>query len=148
MTTNDLPKGIKTKPTARSLAMFSYFSQYDDEGRLPEIKLAPEGWTAAECFHVWETFGIFLPCKEPKIFSKALNGKEVHGLTVTHCAEDYIDRLLFASDLKSDYPEWVRKDILGRASQLAYEKLGYIPRFVITGEDFSTMSFYGKIKLD
>jgi hypothetical protein len=72
------------------------------------------------------------------MLTRALNGKQWHGLTVTNCAEDYIGRLLFASELKANYPEWVRQDILGRARQLAQRSLKYVPTFVLTGEDFTT----------
>jgi hypothetical protein len=68
-----------------------------------------------------------------------LNGKQWHGLTVTNCAEDYISRLLFAADLKANYPAWVRQDILGRARQLAQRQLGFVPGFVASGEDFTTL---------
>ena len=134
-----LPSGVKTQPTRRSLSRFAYFAECKDEKRLPEIPMDANGWTAAECFHVHETFGRLLPCKEPVILTRALNGKQWHGLNVTNCAEDYIGRLIFASELKANYPEWVRQDILGRAGQLAQSDLGYVPKFVRTGEDFTTM---------
>lgn len=130
---------IKVKPTKRGLERFKYFSECTDTKRFPEIEMDVNGYTAAECFHVHETYGHLLPCREPILLSKALNGKEWHGLTVTNCAEDYVGRLIFASELKSNYPEWVRKDILGRASQIAMEQIGYVPTFVKTGEDFSTL---------
>lgn len=134
-----LPKGVKTRPTRRSLARYAYFVECEDEKRLPEIPMEPAGWNAAECFHAQETFGHLLPCKEPVMLTRALNGKQWHGLSVTNCAEDYIGRLLFASELKVNYPEWVRQDILGRARQLAQRDLGYVPTFVLTGEDFTTI---------
>lgn len=130
---------MKVQPTRRSLARFEYFSQCQDTLRLPAVPLDPDGYTAAECFHVSETFGKTLPCREPELFARALNGKEQHGLNVTHVAEDYIGRIVFAKDLKEWFPEWVRKDILGRAGQLAMQTIGYVPTFVKIGEDFSTM---------
>lgn len=132
-----IPKGVKTKPSRRSLEMFRYFSACDDAKRLLEPLSAPDGFTAAECFHVRETYGIEIPCREPEKLCRALNGKEQHGLNVTHCAEDYVGRILFSSDLKQ-YPEWVRGDILGRARQIAMKVIGYIPKFVLSGQDFST----------
>ena len=133
------PEGLKTRPTRRSLKRFMYFVECEDDKRLPEIRLDSSGWTAAECFHVHETYGRLLPCKEPEMLTRALNGKQWHGLNVTNCAEDYIGRILFASELKANYPEWVRRDILGRAGQLALRMFGYVPTFVSTGEDFSTI---------
>lgn len=133
---------MKTQPTCRSLSRFNYFAECEDDQRLPEIPLEPDGWTAAECFYVNETFGRLLPCREPVMLTRALNGKQFHGLNVTHCAEDYIGRILFASELKANYPEWIRQDILGRARQLAQRDLGFIPTFVLTGEDFTTLSFF------
>lgn len=127
------------KPSRRSVEKFGYFSQCKDTKRLPEIPRDDAGFTASECFHARETSGLILPCREPELFSRALNGKERHGITVTMCAEDYVDRLLFASEIKANYPEWVQKDILGRARQVAIERLGYVPTFVKTGEDFTTL---------
>jgi hypothetical protein len=127
------------RPTRKSLSRFGYFSACADAKRLPEIPLAVDGHSAAECFHAHETYGNLPPCREPELLSRALNGKQWHGLSVTHCAEDYVDRILFASDLAT-YPEWVRRDILGRARQIALRTLGYVPRFVETGEDFTIMT--------
>ena len=59
-------------------------------------------------------------------------------MTVTMVAEDYIDRLIFAIEIERNYPEWVQKDIFGRASQLAEKKIGFIPEFVSTKSDFTT----------
>ena len=73
------------------------------------------------------------------MLTRALNGKQWHGLNVTNCAEDYIGRILFASELKANYPEWVMQDILGRARQLAQRDLGYVPTYVSTGEYFTTL---------
>lgn len=129
---------MKTKPTKNSLRQFEYYAQCEDSNRLPAIPLDTAGYSAVECFHVRETYGKNPPCREPELLSRALNGKEQHGLSVTHCAEDCVGRILFASDLKT-YPEWVRKDILGRARQLAQQLLGWVPTFVRTGEDFSTL---------
>ena len=129
---------MKITPTKKSLLRFEYFATCADEKRLPEIQLNPDGQTAAECFHAHETYGKDLPCKEPELLSRALNGKEWHGLTVTMCAQDYIDRLLFAGDIKANYPEWVQRDIFGRAAQLAAKQIGFIPTFVSTGNDFTT----------
>lgn len=127
------------KPTRKSLLRFEYFAQCEDTKRLPEIALDKHGHTAAECFHAHETFGSTLPCREPELLSRALNGKEWHGLTVTNCAQDYIDRLLFASEIKERYPDWVQKDIFGRARQLALAQIGFVPTFVATGNDFTTL---------
>ena len=131
---------MNPRPTRRSLRRFEYFSQCEDTLRLPTIPLDPEGHTAAECFHVHETYGKSVPCREPELLTRALNGKEQHGMTVTMLAEDYVGRILFASDIRDGYPEWVQKDILGRAGQIAQKVMGYVPTFVRTGEDFSTMS--------
>lgn len=133
------PMKIKTKPTKKSLTRFLYFSECGDAKRLQEIPLDPNGFSAAECFHAHETYGKLLPCREPVLLSKTLNGKEWHGLTVTICAEDYLNRLLFASEIKTNYPDWVQHDIFSRAKQLSKQKLGYIPIFVKTGNDFSTL---------
>lgn len=130
---------IKTTPTKKGLLRFQYFEACEDVKRLPEIPMDENGYTAAECFHVHETYGKNLPCKEPVLLSRALNGKAWHGVTVTNCAQDYIDRLLFAYEIKANYPEWVQRDTLGRAAQLAMEQIGFVPTFVKTGEDFTTL---------
>lgn len=130
---------LKTTPTRKGLLRFEYFSACQDEKRLPRIEMDPDGHSAAECFHVHETYGKMLPCRNPDLLSRALNGKEWHGVTVTNCAEDYIGRIIFADELKANYPAWVRLDILGRAAQIALATLGFVPTFVQTGEDFSTL---------
>lgn len=79
-----------------------------------------------------------LPCKEPDTLSRSLNGKAWHGVTVTAIAEDYVGRMLFAEDL-AFYPPWVQRDILGRASQIAIKQIGFVPTFVRTGQDFTTL---------
>ena len=116
---------------------FDYFSKCTDEKRLPAIALFADGFSALECFHAHETHGETLPCREPALLSRALNGKEWHGLTVTNCAEDFIGRILFTSDIKANYPEWVQRDIFGRARQLAMKMIGFVPTFVRTGSDFT-----------
>jgi hypothetical protein len=131
---------IKTTPTRRGLMRFAHFAQCTDEKRLPAIALNPQGHTAAECFHVHETYGQTIPCREPVLLSRALNGKEWHGVTVTACAEDFVDRLLFAEDLRNNYPDWMQKDILGRAAQISMQRLGFVPTFVRAGSDFTTIS--------
>ena len=126
------------KVTKRSKAKFEYFSQCEDNLRLPKIEYNKNGYTAEECFHSMETWGKLPPCREPELLTKALNGKEQHGMTVTMIAEDYIDRLIFAIEIERDYPEWVQKDIFGRASQLAENKIGFVPKFVTEKADFTT----------
>lgn len=116
---------------------FNYFSKCEDTKRLPAIAYSEGGYSALECFHSHETYGKELPCREPELLSRALNGKEWHGLTVTNCAEDYIGRILFTSDIRENYPEWVQRDIFGRARQLAIKLIGFIPTFVKTGCDFT-----------
>jgi hypothetical protein len=130
----------------RAKERFEYFARCEDTNRLPRIEHSDEGLSALECFHSHETHGTTPPCREPELLSRALNGKEWHGVTVTNCAEDYIGRILFADELKANYPDWVRRDILGRASQLSMKKLGFVPSFVKSGEDFTTLSVEG-IKL-
>jgi hypothetical protein len=129
---------LTPKPTKRSKRKFEYFSQCEDASRLPQIERDDEGYTAEECFHAVETWGRLLPCREPELLSRALNGKEQHGMTVTMIAEDYIDRLIFAIEIERNYPEWVQKDIFGRASQLALKKNEFIPKFVSEKADFTT----------
>jgi hypothetical protein len=129
---------MNVKPTKKSLARFAYFSQCEDELRLPPIKHDPDGYSAAECFHVRETYGKTIPCREPVLLTRAINGKEWHGVNVTNIAEDYVGRITFASDLLT-YPDWVRRDILGRAKQIAMQVIGFVPTFVSTGRDFTAM---------
>jgi len=130
---------MRIKPTRKGIDRFNYFSQCEDVIRHLPTPMDPDGFTALECFHQRESTGEILPCREPELLDRALNGKEQHGLTVTMIAEDYVDRLIFASELKANYPEWVRRDILGRAGQIALKIKGYVPTFVLTGEDFTTI---------
>ena len=129
---------LTPKPTSRSKKKFKYFSQCEDTLRLIKIEHDEDGYTAEECFHAFETWGRMIPCREPELLARALNGKEQHGMTVTMIAEDYIDRLIFAAEIERNYPEWVQKDIFGRASQLVTGKIGFIPKFVSEKADFTT----------
>ena len=117
---------------------FEYFAQCQDVKRLPEIRLAPMGRTALECFHLFESTGKLVPCREPELLSRALNGKAQHGMTVTMLAEDYLGRIFLANDLVN-YPEWVQHEILTRARQIAQQTLGFVPKFVETGRDFTVL---------
>lgn len=127
------------RPTVRSRRKFEYFSACIDTKSLAPVTMDPDGYSAAECFHARETYGVTPPCREPELLQRAINGKEWHGLTVTMVAEDYVDRLVFANDIRSGYPDWVQRDILGRAAQIAQARLGFVPTFVSTGEDFTTL---------
>ena len=128
---------MKIKPTRKSLERFNYFSQCEDANRLEKIPFVADGHTAAECFHAHETYGKSIQCRDPELLTRAINGKEWHGVNVTNWAEDYVGRILFASEIRSQFPEWVQRDILGRASQIAMQQLGFVPTFVRTGIDFS-----------
>jgi len=97
------------------------------------------GESALVCFHVKETYGKTLPCCEPELFMRALNGKEQHGITVTMVAEDYLDRLTFAREVENNYPAWVANEIFARAKQLSTDRIGFVPTFVSSGRDFSTI---------
>lgn len=130
---------MKIKPTKKSNDRFDYFVRCEDKKRIPEIVYDKDGYTAKECFFAHESWGESLPCKEPELLSRALNGKEWHGLNVTHVAEDFVDRLCFAEEIKENYPEWVQKDIFGRAKQVAMRIVGFVPTFVKNSEDFTTM---------
>jgi len=130
---------MKIKPTRKGIDRFRYFSQCGDVLRHLPTPMDPKGFTALECFHQRESTGETMPCREPELLDRALNGKEQHGLNVTHLAEDYVGRILFASEIKANYPEWVQRDILGRARQIAQSILGWVPTFVETGEDFTTI---------
>lgn len=127
---------MSTQISKRSQAKFEYFAQCLDVRRLPEIPYAADGHSAAECFHAKETHGIDLPCKEPQLLARSLNGKEQHGITVSMLAQDYLDRLFFAKELVN-YPRWVQREILSLAAKLAEEQIGFVPTFVETGKDFT-----------
>jgi len=130
---------MKIKPTRKSLDRFNYFVQCEDGNRLEKIPLVENGYTAAECFHAHETFGKSIPCREPELLTRAINGKEWHGVNVTNWAEDYVGRILFSAEIRSKFPEWVQRDIFGRAGQIAMQQLGFVPTFVKTSNDFSTL---------
>lgn len=130
---------MKIKPSNRSREKFEFFSQCEDSLRMPQTKMCPDGESALVCFHAKETYGETLPCREPEMFDRAMNGKEQHGMTVTMVAEDYLDRLIFAIEIEKNYPAWVANEIYARANQLAIGKIGFIPKFVSNKKDFTTM---------
>lgn len=127
------------RPTRKSSDKFEYFLLCEDENRLPSIEYWDDGYTALECFHALESWGELLPCREPKLLSRAMNGKHQHGITVTMIAEDYIDRLIFACEIDSNYPAWVSAEIYARAGQIAEQKLGFRPTFIRAKKDFTTL---------
>lgn len=127
------------KISKRSKEKFAYFAACPDSKSLAGIQYNKDGYSAEECFHAAETFGQNLPCREPELLIRARNGKSWHGLNVTHWAEDYLDRLLFADEIKTNYPNWIQHDIFGRARQIALQKLGYVPKFIESRNDFTTI---------
>lgn len=116
------------KISENSRRMFEFFAACLDEKRLPEIAFAENGCSALECFHVRESTGKILPCREPVLLSRALNGKAWNGLTVTMVAEDMIAGLISRDEISTDYPN--HDEIFSRAAQLAVKKIGFVPTFV------------------
>lgn len=135
----DSMPAMPKKPTRRSARRFAYFAQCEDARRLLRIPLDENGYSALECFHARETFGSDVPCREPELLMRAMNGKERHGIMAQMLAEDYIDRLITAKELQTNYPEWVAREVLAQARKIAPERVGYVPTFVATGKDFSTL---------
>lgn len=127
------------KITKRGREAFEYYSACQDTKRLPAIPCNPDGVTACEAFFSHETHGVLPPCREPELLARALNGKAWHGVTVANLAEDYVGRILFADELKA-YPAWIRKEVLALAAKYAMRTLGFVPLFVSSGEDFTTLS--------
>lgn len=127
-------------PTKNSISKFQYFSSCQDSLSDRKIPVDETGYSAEECFHAYETYGELPPCREPELLNRAFNGKKRHGVLVDNCGQDYYDRQLFARELKQNYPEWVRVEILKRASQISLAELGFIPEFIETGEDFTTIN--------
>lgn len=126
------------KVTKHSAERFAYFSLCQDSQRLPAIAMDPNGYSAMECFHAHETYGTELPCREPELLGRALNGKQRHGITVSAAAEDYVDRILFAAEINASYPRWVAREIFRQAAKIAEKKLGWVPSFVASRSDFTT----------
>jgi hypothetical protein len=112
--------------------MFEHFAQCQDTKRLPAIPLASDGHSAAECFHARETYGKNIPCREPELLSRALNGKAWSGLTTTMVAEDFLAGMVSAQEIYTQYPPFISKEIFTRCKQLALVSLGFIPSFVST----------------
>jgi len=134
-----ITKDKKLKVSNKSRAKFDYFSQCEDALRLPQTSMVEDGYSAMECFHALESTGSKLPCREPELLDRALNGKEQHGMTVTMVAEDYLDRLIFCSEIETNYPNWVANEMYARAEQLAPQRIGFIPTFVLNRKDFTTL---------
>lgn len=128
---------MNIKPTKRGIEAFNYYAQCQDEKTLTPVQFDAEGYSALECFYAKETYGKDLPCREPVLLTRALNGKSWHGVTVKNCAEDFVGRVFFTSDLKN-YPTWIQKEILSLAKKIATEQLGFVPTFIQTGKDFTT----------
>ena len=110
--------------------MFEHFAQCQDTKRLPAIPLVPDGHSAAECFHARETYGKDIPCHEPELLSRALNGKAWSGLTTTMVAEDFLAGMVSAEEIRTQYPPVISKEIVTRSKQLALISPGFVPSFV------------------
>lgn len=122
---------MKIKVTPRGMRMFNHFAQSQDSNRLPSIQMDAGGYSAAECFHHRETHGgALLPCREPELLSRALNGKEWSGLTTTMVAEDFIKGMVSGEEIRTEYPPVIAKEIASRARQLAMRDIGFVPTFV------------------
>lgn len=110
--------------------MFQHFAQCQDTKRLPAIPLVPDGHTAAECFHARETYGKDIPCREPVLLARALNGKAWSGLTTTMVAEDFLAGMVSAEEIRTQYPPVISKEIITRSKQLALISPGFVPSFI------------------
>lgn len=97
------------------------------------------GMSALECFCAFESEGKIPPCREPELLDQYLAGKEVHGITVTSVAEDFVGRVAFSAEIKANYPQWVANEIFCRAEQMAAKTIGFVPTFIRTRMDFSEL---------
>ena len=112
-------------------AMFEHFASCQDVKRLPSIPMDPDGFTALECFCHHETHGgPLLPCRDPELLSRAMNGKAWNGVTVKMVAEDLIGGLAVKAEVSSNYPEVVAREIFALAQKLALSKIGFVPSFI------------------
>lgn len=132
---------MKIKKSARQKYEWYLSCTRADETRpLPLSQQAecPNGVTAIESFHNFESHGRLLPTREPLLLERYIKGKEWHGVTIKTVAEDFaINRLVFSEEIKSNYPKWVAYEIFKQAKKIALKELGFVPTFVAIAKDFS-----------
>jgi hypothetical protein len=98
-----------------------------------------KGVSACEAFYMYETHGKLLPTWQSVLLAQALLGKKAHGITVANLAEDYVGRLVFASELQA-LPKWVSNEVYELAQKVALAQLAWIPTFVRDKQDVTTMT--------
>lgn len=101
------------------------------------IPLEEQGDTAINCFHILESMGQYWPCREPLILEQYITGKKLHGVTVDMLAEDVFSRVIFNNEVWANYPEWMAKEIFAAAGKVAMRCVGFIPKFISSGHDFT-----------
>lgn len=111
----------------------------DDEPRpLSKEPMVKYGVRALEAFHLFESCGTRVATCEPLLLERYKQGKEWHGVTVAMVAESFaVDRLITSKEIKTDYPEWVAKEIFSAAERIANNRFGYVPTFVRNHRDYS-----------
>lgn len=96
-------------------------------------KLDPNGHSALECWWAKDTYGKEMACREPELLDKVKRGKASVNLQVKMWAETVADGMLLRQAELIEYvhgwPEWVLRAVLGQASKIAVESLGFAPRF-------------------
>ncbi len=128
---------MKLKITKRARAEFEFYrtTQLDmigvDVG--VEIKSAPDGFTAIECWYARDTHGKHLPCKEPELLAKVTRSKQSVNLQVRLWAEDIADGMLLQKSELAGYlagwPDWVFRAVMEQAAKISMESIGFVPGF-------------------
>lgn len=75
------------------------------------------GFTAKECFWLFDSKGLIVACREPLRLARAYTAKFTHGITMDNWLSSCKDGISLRKEVKNycnDLPKWVYKQFLGR----------------------------------
>ena len=94
----------------------------------------PDGHSALECWVAFDSRGVVLPCREPKILAKVRQSKASWNLQVKLWAEDLADGMLLTLAELRDYcaelPAWIFDATVAQARRLILSRIGFVPSFL------------------
>lgn len=119
------------KATAEKYAYLLSLTRADEPRPIEREKNDANGQTALACFHVLESTGERLPCREPELLERYLSGKKTHGITVGMAAEDLaFNGLTTREEIGKCFPAWVAAESVAAARRAFVARNGFTPKFL------------------
>jgi hypothetical protein len=108
---------------------------------IPPIKGDPNGEEAKYAFLCWEN-GIQVPCREPELFQRAIEGKMTVNFQIEQWSEGMWEKqlqcpLFFPEEIFEycrGYPKWVFKSVIEQTKKRVMTDLGFIPTWLKRGD--------------